>query len=350
MVSVLCSRIGLLTVLFGVVVCPLYAMAEDIDFTELSLEELSTVSLSGNRGSVLTSHIHKAGEWMIGYRFVDMHMGHNHDGRNEVEIDDVLADYPIAPEGMDMEMHMFSAMYAATNDLTIMAMLPYRRLEMDHVNRMGTEFTTESEGLGDLMLMANWAVLRRQFDRHLLTVMGGISLPTGSIDKRDDTPAGPRQILPYPMQLGSGTYDLLFGTSYVGTHSRMSWGAEARYTLRLGENDREYRFGNQVEVNAWFGRAWTNWISTSARIYGFSWEDVAGADPDLDPLMVPTADPNLRAGRRVIFLAGVELYAPNGPLQGQRLTFEVGVPVYKTVDGPQLQEDMRVGLGWQWSF
>ncbi len=32
--------------------------------------------------------------------------------------------------------------------------------------------------------------------------------PTGSIDERGATPMGPNMQLPYPMQLGSGTYDL----------------------------------------------------------------------------------------------------------------------------------------------
>ena len=60
----------------------------------------------------------------------------------------------VAPTKMTMEMHMLGVMYAANDDLTFMGMLPYVRLSMDHITRMGVKFTTDSEGIGDVKLSA----------------------------------------------------------------------------------------------------------------------------------------------------------------------------------------------------
>lgn len=63
--------------------------------------------------------------------------------------------------------------------------------------------------------------------RHCLHFNAGLSLPTGSIDKQDATPMGPNSKLPYPVQLGSGTYDLLPGLTYNGQDRDLSWGAQS---------------------------------------------------------------------------------------------------------------------------
>ncbi len=91
-----------------------------------------------------------------------------------------------------------------------------------------------------------------------------MSFPTGSIDKKDDTPMGSNQQLPYPMQLGSGTFDLLPGITYLGQHNDISWGAQVSGVIRLGENDRDYRLGNRFDATAWGAYDWFNWVSTSS--------------------------------------------------------------------------------------
>ena len=52
---------------------------------------------------------------------------------------------------------------------------------------------------------------------HQIHLNAGISLPTGSIDVED------QGLLPYPMQLGSGIYDLLPGITYNGQAHQFSW-------------------------------------------------------------------------------------------------------------------------------
>jgi hypothetical protein len=76
----------------------------------------------------------------------------------------------------------------------------------------------------------------------------GVSLPTGDIDQKGDTPAGANQKLPYPMQLGSGTWDFLPDITYTGHSSGWSWGSQELATIRLGENSNNHTLGDRLEV------------------------------------------------------------------------------------------------------
>lgn len=320
---------------------------ESEDFSELSLEELMDIKVDPNIVNVLESHLHKKGEWMFSQRFVHIDMEHNHDGSSEKSTADVLAEYAVSPTEMDMDMHMFSMMYAPSDNVTLMLMAPYMEMSMKHLTRTGINFTTRSKGLGDIKLMSNLLLHRTPRDKHRFSFLSGISLPTGSIDERDDLPTGPNQKLPYPMQLGSGTYDFIVGATYSGIENNWSWGIHSEATVRTGKNDNDYRLGNTWDNYTWIKHGWTDWLSTTVGINAMYWGNIHGADPDLNPLIVPTADPNLRGGRQVDAQLGIELYAPTGSLRGQRLGIDVALPLHKDLDGPQLGSDVYWTVGWQ---
>ena len=62
--------------------------------------------------------------------------------------------------------------------------------------------------------------------------------------------------------------------------------------IRLGKNSNDYRLGNVGYLNAWGGWAPKDWFSPYIKINAQQWGNIDGADPDLDPNVVPTADPN----------------------------------------------------------
>lgn len=277
-----------------------------------------------------------------------MDMDGNRDGTDSLSTREVLEQFPVTPVDMSMEMHMLGAMYAPTDNLTLMAMAPYISKEMDHVTRMGVRFTTDSDGFGDIKTTALYKIFDQ--DRQRLHLHFGLSFPTGSIEERDDTPAGDDQILPYPMQIGSGTFDLLPGITYLGQSDQGSWGAQALTTLRLGENSNDYRLGNQLQLTGWIARNLTDWLSTSIRLKGMTWGNIDGADDRLNPMMIPTADPDRRGGTQLNLGLGVNLYAPRGNLKGSRLAMEFELPLYRSLDGPQLETDWQLTVGLQTSF
>ncbi|MGB1087934.1 MAG: transporter, partial [Alphaproteobacteria bacterium] len=189
---------------------------------------------------VMGDHRHHAGEWMTSYRFMRMEMRGLRDGTNDVSPTDIFVPgkpptFPVAPTRMTMDMHMLGAMYGWSHHITLMAMVPWLENEMDHhVTPMpANNFTTKTEGLGDVKLSALMGVETDLPGTTHITL--GVSLPTGSIDEKGQTPAG-YVVLPYPMQLGSGTYDALIGGTWQNGQGDWAWGAQYSGVIRLGEN------------------------------------------------------------------------------------------------------------------
>ena len=186
-------------------------------------------------------HLMREGEIMLTYRFMSMEMDGNRTGKERVDVP--LPGYMVSPLSMDMDMHMLGAMYAPSDKLTLMLMMPYTSISMKHLRHMpppnGLEFTTESSGIGDVKLAATYGLFAKPGSDFLFNF--AVSAPTGSIDEVDDLPTMPTPTsnahLPYPMQLGSGTWDFTPGLTYVQTYDSWSWGAQGLYTFRTGTND-----------------------------------------------------------------------------------------------------------------
>lgn len=298
--------------------------------------------------TVMGDHVHNQGEWMLSYRYRFMSMDGNRDGTDDLTTDEVLEDFMVAPDDMTMQMHMLGAMYAPTDNLTLMTMIPFVVKEMDHVTRMGTEFTTNSSGIGDIKVSGLYQLFNK--NRQTVHLNLGFSIPTGSIDERDDTPAGDDVILPYPMQIGSGTVDLRPGITYLGQTDDWSWGAQANTVLRLGENDRGYTVGNRYQLLGWVARRFNDKVSVSLKLDGETWDDHEGADSALNPNVIPTADPELRGGTRLDLGLGANVYLPERFLPGGRLAAEFEFPLYQSLEGPQLETDWQLTLGIQSAF
>jgi len=321
---------------------------------------------------VMGDHMHKKGEWMLSYRFMQMHMEDNRDGTSRLSPEDIATTVPnrffgnpmqpptlrVVPTEMTTDMHMIGGMYAPTDDLTLMAMVNYIDREMDHITfqgGMGTTqlgtFTTRSKGFGDTKLSG----LYRLYDNgnHNAHLNMGISLPTGSIDEEDDvlTPMGgtPTLRMPYAMQLGSGTYDLMPGITYNGRQDRWGWGAQANATLRLGRNNEDYSWGNKYNTTAWLSYLFTPAVSGSFRLSGEYESQIDGID---DQIVAPvqTADPKNFGGKRISGSVGLNTVIPTGTLAGHRFSAELTLPVYQNLNGPQLERDHAFMIGWQKSF
>ncbi len=318
-------------------------------FSALTLSQL--LSLDVLQVNVLGTHTHLAGEVMIGYSYMTMRMEDNRSGRARLAPSEVLQGFMVTPTDMQMGMHMGHLMYAPSNDLTLLVMVPYRVTSMNHVTRMGMRFATRAEGLGDIEVGGIYRAMGDvNRDKQWLLVHGGVRVPTGSIDVRGDTPAGTNMRLPYPMQLGSGTFDLRPGITYLGESDRFAWAAEAKGTVRLGQNDNGYRLGNELHTSARFAWRWLDSLGPALQIDGFFWGNIDGADAMLNPRMVPTANPLLRAGERIEVALGLHMFSTTGRLDGNRLGVRLGFPVYQNLRGPQLETDFNLKAAWSWTF
>lgn len=308
------------------------------------------------------------GKVMLSYRYMRMQMDGNRIGTDEVSPEEIVTRVPnrfappptlrVVPTDMTTEMHMVGAMYAPSDRLTLMAMTAYFEKSMDHVtfrgasgtDRRGT-FTSESSGIGDTKLAGLLHVY--DSDRHQLYLNAGISLPTGSIDESGEvlSPMGtrPELRLPYPMQLGSGTFDLLPGVTYKGSEGRVGWGAQASGTVRLGRNDEGYSLGDRAELTAWGSYRWAPWVSTSLRVSGQHVGRVDGQDSEI-AAPVQTADPNFQGGERVNVAVGANFAGQRAALAGVRVGMELAVPVYQDLHGPQMASDWSFSVGGKYMF
>lgn len=323
------------------------------DLTGLSLNELYNLNVV--QLNVLGGHTHCAGQVMLGYDYMHTHMAGLYEGTKQVSPAQVFAQgFGVVHTSMDMDMHMFDVMYAPSDQLTLMTMLPYMQMTMNHLTSTGTRFTQSTEGIGDLDAMALWTVYGNSCTGgNRIVLNAGVSFPTGSIatkDHKDGSLSAPLVQLEYPMQLGSGTYDLLPGITYLGDSENWSWGAKTLETVRFGRNDHDYRLGNQYGGSAWAAYAFTEWFAPSLRVDGKVWDNITGADPALAANPTPEGRPNLRAGARVDCLLGINFYVPRGFLAGNRLYVEGGVPVYQNLTGPQLGTAWMIGAGWTYAF
>ena len=300
---------------------------------------------------VMGDHAHETGEFMLSYRFMRMRMVGNRTGTDEVAAGDVLNSFMVAPLNMTMDMHMAGLMYAPSDRVTLLGMVNVLDQTMEHLTRMNTNFTAESSGLSDLVVGALIGV--KQSGPTRIHLNAAVSIPTGSIEETGVNPMsmGNAVQMPYPMQLGSGTFDLKPGITYLGMAETVSWGLQAIGTIRMGENDRGYALGNAAEGSFWVAAKLMERLSVSARVSGRSWGDYEGHDAAYgNPMMVPTVREELRAGRRIDVPLGLNYYFNDGPLKGHRIGVEYSLPVYQDLDGPQLQGDGAWTIGWQKSF
>ncbi|MDX8402814.1 MAG: hypothetical protein R8K54_00215, partial [Mariprofundaceae bacterium] len=146
------------------------------------------------------------------------------DGTNHVDGASLLGmpaagKFMAVQENMDMAMLNVSLGYSFTDDFFagIMGMYQDNRMDMRFNNVMKgitgvSGYQMESNGFADTMLMGKYRLFADDplIPTNQSSLFVGLSLPTGSIDERNTThPLAMRQseLLPYGMQLGSGTFD-----------------------------------------------------------------------------------------------------------------------------------------------
>ena len=275
---------------------------------------------------------------MFSYRYMHMSMKDNKDGSSGISDDEIVTTIPnrfgtpptlrVVPTEMTMDMHMLGMMYAPTDRITLMAMVNYQKKDMTHITyagMMGTtqlgKFKTSTNGFGDSVISALYG-LSDAHAAHRWHATLGVSLPTGSIDEdgRILTPMNtqPTVRLPYPMQLGSGTYDLLPAITYASDAGAWGWGSQLSATLRLSDNDEGYTLGNRFQGQGWISYLLSPSLSISGSLGYFDWGNIDGIDPEI-ALPVQTADPSMQGGQRAQFGLGMNYLLP---AEGHRLALD----------------------------
>lgn len=116
----------------------------------------------------------------------------------------------------------------------------------------------------------------------------------------------------------------------------------------MGLNDSNYRVGNEYRANAWFSYVLDSdrRLAATFRVEGLWRSNFVGADPQLNPNLISTADPDMRGGEFLNFGYGLIYMMP----RGGRFNFEVSNPVVQNLRGVQLETDWGLAASYSKAF
>lgn len=193
----------------------------------------------------------------------------------------------------------------------------------------------ESSGLGDTVVSVVYQAT------HSLSLGLGLNIPSGSINENGAMLEGkPQTRLPYTMQLGSGSYDVIPTLTYNFDAGAWNWGGQGMAVFRTGKNDNGYRLGHRLEGSGWLKYAFAEHTVATGRLTYTMWGNVSGQDPHVDPMMSPDSNPNTQGGIRTDLYLGVSIFK-----RGWIVSGELGAPLYQNLNGPQLKTTSLIQFG-----
>ena len=251
---------------------------------------------------------------------------------------------------------MIHLMYGATDDVTLYTMVMLPSLTMDHIRGpgnpsplgVGSEFTTHNSGFGDT---AFGALLRLFSDVNsdLIFNLGWFRFqPVISFRETSIPTAGaavPPSALPYPMRLGSGTFNARPGITYKKYLDDWSWGLQLQTDIPVGRNYRGYSVSDEYRLNSWTSILLTDNWAVSLRGENLWKSDFDGQDNALPDLVVSTNVDQFRGGYWFNIGVGTQFMH-----KGHYFSAEIVPTVYQDVDGIQLETDFSVIGSWSKSW
>lgn len=228
--------------------------------------------------------------------------------------------------------------YGVTRDFTLFGIVPYLDKTIDFTSTAGRQRRGAS-GLGDSTVLGRYTIYAR--DRLGETIRMapflGLKVPTGEDTKQDSLGR-----LPQPLQLGSGSWDPLVGTTFTWLTFDWEFDAAVQYKRNTKAND--FTVGDEARLDLSFQyRLWPRELGSGvpAFLYGvlesnFLWNDknTAGGirDPDSGGATWYLAPGIQYVTKRVILEAAVQ------------------VPVVQRLNGLALKNDYIVSAGFRVSF
>lgn len=146
-----------------------------------------------------------------------------------------------SPLGLDrIHTATLTGQFQLDDRFLISATVPYK-----YNTRTTTKEQLSTTGIGDVSIYGLANVLDTE-SNHVLKVGLGIKLPTGAFDiavtEVNKTSA---------IQLGTGSFDLVFPVQYAYRKGDFSANANATYYAK-GKNNKEFKYGNQLQLNVNF--------------------------------------------------------------------------------------------------
>ncbi|MEK9629143.1 MAG: transporter [Nitrospinota bacterium] len=299
---------------------------------------------------------------------MQMEMGTLRDGTDDIMASSLVGPpngttFAAVPKSMSMAMTMVGGAYSFSDDFAVMAMASYIRNEMDMsiFRNVGSDFTMTSDGIGDFTVLGKYRVYK---DDNLVptkqvSVLFGLSLPSGAIDRHftKNTVAGQNgTILPFKMQLGSGTVDPIIGVTYQGSRDPWWWGVNTQLEAHVYENEQGYRRGHELrydfyvmrqvhdkvvlhtQLNGWYEGTY-NREPYNGRVLGNGHQN---GDRTNNNFLSPLFDPQNYGGHKLAVSVGAQFQ----PIPLHIIELTGTIPIHQDLNGPQLQDAYMLRLSY----
>ncbi len=286
-------------------------------------------------------------EVYVGIRFYQEKFSGTNLGTEPILADDVLDFFTVTPLALDKQTAELDLRIGLFGWATLQASMPVTKAEMLNTTD-AVLYQTSSETYGDVSIRGLFSLL--EMDEYRLSLTLGGTIPTGKLKKSDQGASGAAEILPYVMQGGSGTFDVLAGLTFLNQNEVASVGAQGDAVIRVMDNRRGYRLGNEYSFTGWGAYNLSDWVAVSMRGLYETWGDVIGSDPGTDGTSDPSANPFAQGGERFQIPFGISFFLREGPAAGHRLLFEWYYIIHEDLNGPQLSAERSLVISWQTFF
>ena len=337
---------------------------------------ISIVSLAGGKAidhapiGVMGDHLHKRGEWMFSFRYIEMRMSDNLINGKSASTNDVLKqpnpfssmpgmppNLSVVPQKMSMRMIMPGLMYAPSNDITIMAMAMLEDKQMDlsvfqpmmNRNFLGG-FKSSSNDLSDISVNALIRLQENPKSRGHLHI--GLKKSIKNNEKKGVvlTPMNMRvsTILPYGMQISDNSTRVILGYTQVMDLNGFLWGNQVITQKILKRGD--WSFGESSVFNTWVQKSLSDNVSISGRFHFEQQDEILGRNTSIIA-PVQSANPTNYGGKVLSFGFGLNFISNILNEAGKdRLAIEFLMPIHQSKNMIQMKDKVTFLLGYQRSF
>lgn len=317
--------------------------AQDAPPATFSTERPDGVAPAG----IIGDRLLPAGSLEFHYRFHKMGFEGVQVSTVPVLFDEVLDFYATAPFQRNDQAYAFQATFGVSDRFSILGTVAWIDRTRDLVNEEFF-FSTASSGLSDVQVEALFGVWER--DAVKVHLHAGAEIPVGSIEERGDVLDASEQVLPYEMQLGTGSISVIPGITAQIQNESGTVGAQVKGFIRVNDNDRDYRHGDEVQGAFWADYKVNRFFSINSGARIRSWGTIQGLDAEQDPTRDPGEDPIFSGGERVDIPLGLNVWMPEGSLAGHRLSVEFIFPVHQDYDAVRLSGDKGFTIAWRKMF
>jgi len=327
------------------------------ELSRLSLEELLDIDIGEIEGEE---------KWFLSYDFSYLEVGRYQKGTERLSFDDVLfspgktrttENFPIVPTFIEQKVHAFSLGREISPHVSLGITVPFVQQETMHISSVPNfdEFILKSSGIGDFSVFSQYKFLDALGSSGKFGI--GVSFPTGSINAVGDTPragSGTLERLPYTMQIGSGTYDILAALSYEKIVGHWAYGANASATIRTGRNANNYRLGNNIGLD--ISAQYKAWKRVQPTLFASirKTKQIVGRDESLANISAPfpfgasITDPGNFGGTKVKIGTKVKFCISKDC--GFSIALKGSLPLYQNLNGIQLREKFNLSSAVNFSF